>query len=335
MPIQPTMQQVHVDQPLTNVSIAYVQSDANFIARSVAPNVPVDHQSNIYRQYDRSYWYRNEVVARGPGEESGGMGYGIKATDKYFCPVYAVHLDVPWQVADNADPGVDLQRNATQMLTRQALLNREILTVANFATGKWTGEKAGQATADATHVVYWNLSSATPIEDVATAIGSVLGITGYEPNKMVLGYSAYKALKNNPEIVDRIKYNFGGSGGSGPDSPSKVTPRTLAALFEVDEVLIMKSVQNTAAENATASYSFIGDKFAWLGYVNPAPSLLAPSALYTFVWQRYRGAQGPDGQAIFSFPMRWLNSDRIEMEMVLDPRLIAADLGYFFNAVVQ
>jgi hypothetical protein len=41
-----TASQVHIDQPLTNLTVAYLQSQDNFIADKVFPNVPVDKKTN-------------------------------------------------------------------------------------------------------------------------------------------------------------------------------------------------------------------------------------------------------------------------------------------------
>ncbi len=44
----PTQTDVHVNQPLTNISVAFMQSDAGFVARKVFPVVPVAKQSDRY-----------------------------------------------------------------------------------------------------------------------------------------------------------------------------------------------------------------------------------------------------------------------------------------------
>jgi hypothetical protein len=60
-----TASQVHIDQPLTNLTVAYLQSQDNFIADKVFPNVPVDKKTNKYYIASRSThsftarWYVN------------------------------------------------------------------------------------------------------------------------------------------------------------------------------------------------------------------------------------------------------------------------------------
>ena len=46
---------VHIDQPLTNLTLAYVQEQSNFIADKVFPTVGVNRQSDKY--YLRPCWH--------------------------------------------------------------------------------------------------------------------------------------------------------------------------------------------------------------------------------------------------------------------------------------
>ena len=47
---QPTLQDVHVNRPLTNVSVAYLQEAAGveFVADKAFPAVPVENKSDLY-----------------------------------------------------------------------------------------------------------------------------------------------------------------------------------------------------------------------------------------------------------------------------------------------
>jgi hypothetical protein len=102
------------------------------------------------------------------------------------------------------------------------------------------------------------------------------------PNRLTLGAQVYDTLLDHPDIIDRIKY-----GQANVGQPAIVNRTTLAALFEVDSVLVAEAIQNTAAENATAgaaadeSTASIVGNHALLSYAPPAPSVLLPSAGYT------------------------------------------------------
>ena len=63
----PTQSDLHVNVPLTNVSVAYMQDKAQFIADKVFPRVPVQKQSDLYWKYSKSDWRRTDAQKRAPG----------------------------------------------------------------------------------------------------------------------------------------------------------------------------------------------------------------------------------------------------------------------------
>jgi len=107
----------------------------------------------------------------------------------------------------------------------------------------------------------------------------------------------------------------------------------LASLFEVDTVLIARGVRNDAAEGAAEATGYIMTDGALLCYSNPNPSLMAPSAGYSFTWSGFIGS-GPDGQRIKKFRMENLSADRVEGEIVFDHKRVDAQLGVFFTNTI-
>lgn len=312
---------VHVNTPLTNISIAYLQDASNFIATRVFANIPVSKQSDRYYTYDRGEFNRDEMKERAPGTESAGGSYTLDNTPTYFARVYAFHKDIPDQVRSNADAVLNPDREATEYVTHKALIKREKIFATNyFATGVWTNET--------TPANLWDTASGTPIEDVRGAKRTVLESCGFEPNTLVLGKAVYDALVDHPDIVDRIKY------GQTPGNPAMANIEALMKLLEVERVFVMKAIENTAKEGATASHSFIGGKHALLCYAAPRPGLMTPSAGYTFSWTGFLGA-GQEGNRIKRFRIEREESDRVEIQMAFDLKKIAADLGYFFLSVVS
>jgi len=67
---QPTARDVHVNAPLTNISIAFLQSQDSFVASRVFPSIPVMKQSDRYYTYDRGDFNRDEMQLRAPGPRS-------------------------------------------------------------------------------------------------------------------------------------------------------------------------------------------------------------------------------------------------------------------------
>lgn len=327
--MQPTPGDVHVNAPLTNISIAFFQNAADFVATRVFPNIPVSKQSDIYFQYDRGEFNRDEMKERAPGTESVGGGYAIDKTPTYFCREYSFHKDIPDQVRSNADAPLNPDREATVYVSHKALIKREKLFVdAYFKGGIWTNDYDGVSGTPSTgQVKQWNDEASTPIEDVRFAKRTVRESTGFEPNKLVLGRPVYDKLVDHPDIVDRIKY------GQTSGGPAITTRQYLAALFEVDEILVMNAIENTAVEGAASSHSFIGGKKAMLVYSAPTPGIMTPTGGYTFSWTGQMGS-GSDGARIRQFRLERNKVDRVEIDLCVDCKLVSADLGFFWDSIV-
>lgn len=318
---KPSARDIHVNAPLTNISIAYIQNAQNFVADRVFPMIPVLKQSDRYFEYKREDWFRIEAQLRGPATESAGSGFNVDNTPTYFANVFAVHKDVDDQTRANADSPINLDRDATEYVTQQLLLKREkTWALNNFTTGVWGTDLTGVASAPAAgQFLQWNDSASTPIEDVTEAGVEIAAKTGFRPNTLVLSPRVFNTLKNHPDVLDRIKYTQRGV----------VTADILAGLFEVDRVLVPWGVENSADEGLTGNFNFIFGKGALLAYANPRPSILQPSAGYTFTWNGLLGA-GAAGNRIRSFRMEHLSADRIEGEMSYDQKVVAPDLATFF-----
>ena len=316
---QPTVSDVHVDAILTNISIAYIQSQTNFIAGQVFPQIPVEKQSDKYFIYTKGDWFRDEAEVRAPATPSAGSGYTL-STSTYSTLVYAFHKDVDDQTRANADTPLAPDRDATSFITQRMLLRQEVQWAADFfTTGVWGTDVVG-----GTDFTKWSSYAASdPIEDVEAGKQTILDSTGMMPNTLVLGYAVYRQLRNHPDIIDRIKYT----------SSNTVDTGTIARLLGIDRVLVARGVKNSAAEGASVSMGSILGKNAFLSHVAPSPGILTPSAGYTFTWRGVSDGMGAN-VGISRFRMPELRADRIESQMAWDNKVIGSDLGYFFSAAV-
>lgn len=317
---QPTSAQVHIDQALTNVSTAYQQSDDQFIATKVFPIVPVEKQSGKYFTYTKADWLRDEAKPRADASESAGSGYGM-STASYSCDVFALHKDIGEQARANADAGIDLERDATRFITQRMMLRMEIQFVSDvFGTSIWG--------TDQTLTSLWSdYTGSDPIGDVEAQKRIILSNTGQKPNTLVLGYDTFIQLKSHPDIVDRIKYTTSVNG-------RVVTAELLAAMFDVERVLVASAIKNTAVEGETASYSFVFGKSALLLYVAPNPGLLTPSAGYTLVWRGVDYGMGRNNIGIKRYDIQTMNATRVEGQIAFDNKIVGTDLGVFTASAV-
>lgn len=331
MPL-PTKMDVHVNRPLTNISVALMQDEKNFIADQVFPIVPVAKQGDRYYTYDNAYWNRDEMQPRAPSTAAARNGYSVDGTPTYFCVPYAFAREIDDQIRANADSPLNLDAEATKYVTLKALLKREILFASAFMTGGvWTNrDYDGVASSPSTNeVLQWNDASSTPIEDVWAAKQAILEATGLEPNVLCIGYPVYVALVNHPDFVDRVKYGQ-------TTGVAMIDTSEMAQLFKVNKVVVMKSIYNTALEGSSAaSHSFIGGKKALLVHAATSPGLMTPTGGYIFSWTGYLGGAGAAGQRILRYRDDKIHSDVVEIECAFDMKLVSLTLGAFWDTIVS
>lgn len=330
--MHPTQSDLHVNQPLTNVSVGYVLKSDAFISTKVFPIVNVNKQSDLYWRYSKSDWRRTDVKRRAPSTETPGVGWNV-STDTYFAHVYGVHKDIDDQLRANADSNFKLDADATTFVTNQLLLKRDLDWAATyFRTGVWGQDFSGVgATPGTDEFLQWQLATSDPITQMAGLQIDFVRDTGFKANTLVIGANVLKALKNHPGIIDRIKYTQKGI----------VSTDLIATLFDVDRILVSyatvasgPNVPDMQAQDAAATYDFIANpNSALLCYTPSSPSLMQPAAGYTFTWNGYLSGNS-QGIRIKRFRQENIASDRIEGEMTYDMRVISPDTGVFLKDVV-
>ena len=342
--VRPTEGDVHVDRSLTNIAIAFLQNADNFVARRVFPTVPVTNKSDSYFNIDRGNFNRNQVQRRAPGTPAARINWTV-STDNYNSERRSIANPVPDEIRANADSALQVDRISTELVTHQGLIEQEVDWVGTYFTGgqlpgvTWTFVADGAASRSAAYdptsttttennVVYWSDgANSQPIEDIRDAQDRVQGITGFRPNVLTLGRRVFSVLLDHPDIVGRL--DRGQTTGT-----AMVNRDALAALFEVDEVLVAGAIQNTAAEGATNSHSFIGGNHALLSYRPQTPAIMVPSAGYNFTWTGFIGST-TNGMRIRRKRDDMADTDIFELDMHYDNKLVSADLGFFFNGIIQ
>lgn len=328
MPGQPAPEDLHVDSYLTNLAVGWSQAQARFIAGQIFPVVPVAKKSDIYPIFDKGFFYRDEVRVRPLGGENRLIGYEV-SNGTYNCEEEGVAHRVDDRVRANFDRPLDPDRAAMRLLTTQAMIHRDVRFAARyFTTGVWGTDLTGVAASPAANeFIQFDLAGSDPIGLIERQKERISLATGYEPNRLLLGARAWRTLKNHDDVLDRIKHTQRGI----------VTQELLAALLEIERVVVSKSVQNTAAEGATNVVGSILDPDDMLlVYSAPAPSIDEPSGGYIFAWTGLiPGVTNAFGGVIQRGRVPRSYSDHFDMRYAFDPRLVAAELGVYFDEAVS
>ena len=317
---------VHIDQPLSNLTLAYVQEQTNFVADKVFPVVGVQRQSDKYYIYDRANMNRSgDVKKLAPRTEVSRIGMAI-SNDSYYADVYGIGMDFDEQTIANEDAMLEVRAAGAQTLINRVMIEREQQFASTFFT-------AGAWSTDVTPANLWSdYTLSTPITDVTTARRTMqLKSGGFKPNTMVVGKEVRDILVNHPDILARL------NGGATVSNTALITDAKLAEIFEVENFYVMESVANTAAEGLAEVNGFIGGKNALLVHTPRASGLMTPAAGLTFAWNNIPGVNNL-GITVESFSddalKRQQVAEHIQVKMAYDMKIVGADLGYFFEAVV-
>lgn len=308
---RPTYQQYHTDLPLTNVSIAYTPGE--YIWDAVFPGVRVNKLSGKFYIYNKGDWLRSESAVRAPGTRATRVEGFELSTSPYGCVEISLAAGVPDEDVDNSDDPLRPMEDKTRYLTEKVFLKME-KDVADIAFGNsnWS--------TSSTPTTLWGNDTSDPLGDLETATCSIRLSIGKRNLRGVAGYETWTKLRNHPDVVDRIKYT------SSPTSPAIVTQNAVAALADLDALVVGAAIENTAAKGAADSISPVWGKH-FLVYYRPAgPSLYTPSAGYVFTYQerkieRFREDQ--EKQFVLTISWNYVT------------KLVAADGGYLLKSVVS
>ena len=334
----PFQNQVHVNRPLTEISIAYLQDAKNFVADRIFPKIPVQKQSDIYYIYERGDLNRDEVRPRAPGTEAQKANFNLKISDPFNCKVYALKEEIPKETMQNQDSPLDIEYDASMYLMNKMLINKEInFAKTFFSSGVWDREYKGADTQAPSQTVFWDdYKNSDPLKDIRSAMTTMQIVSGgYRPNTLLLTRPVYDALIDHPVFLDRVLYKPVGS-------EAMIESPELARLFGLKNIYIMDSIVNTGLEGLPEMNQFICGNNALLCYIADRPALRSPSAGYCFTWSgvfAQNGGRGaPVGTGEISVTSYWWQPTKvqiIEAETAYDLKVIGKDLGIFFSNIIK
>lgn len=336
MPIL-TPSDVHVDQPLTNLTIAYVQDQSRFKAGQVFPTLGVQKQSDLYYIYDRDNMNRvGDVKELAPRTEANDIELQV-SNSTYYARVYGLRMPFGDQVLANEDAALEVRSAGAQTLVNRMLQHREDQFINTFFVDNvWGTNWDGVANADndtGIEVTNWDdYTNSTPIVDVRRLMRTVeLKSGGFKPNTMVVNRAVRDTLLDHPDILARL------NGGSTITNTALVSDSKLAEIFDVETFVVLEAVKNTAAEGLAEVNSFVGSDACMLVHTPSSAGMMIPAAGMTFAWNEIPGTSGL-GITVESFAGDYLRekqiAERIQVKMAYDMKITGADLGGFINSVL-
>ena len=345
MPANRSYTDLHYDQVLTNLSIAHFQSDNVYIATKVFPPVPVKKASNKYRTYPRGYFSRSDIDdSIAPETKANRVNYGT-ALESYSVDQKGLRTFISDEDRANVDQEQNLDFEATHMVTESLLVRREKKFADNFLkTGVWGADYSGSgASGTVLPTDQWNDNGGEPIIFMRELQRNMQEKTaGRRPNRILMSRDVYDALLDHNDVLDRIK------GGATTDKPAMTMSRLLAGLFEVDQILVMQTVHNTASDAVVGeddepanNLSFVKKGVVLLYYHKPMTNaaLYSATAGVTFVWSKFINPSAIGGSGAGPWMRRYRESpailgEYIEGRYASSPKVISADCGTFLENMV-
>lgn len=319
---------------LSNMALAYYQSDARSFAKTIFPICPVSLSSDNYYIFDKEDLLRDNWN-RKPAYGKVDPAVLSEHTETYACVVdqMIMGIDQIRQTDLNQRMGprtADPKQQRTKTMAGQANIHQDAWFARQFfKKGVWGQEFTGvdSTTVVSGQFIKFSNANSDPVSFVDEKKTEMEEATGRMPNRLALGVNVFNALKRHPAILERVKY------GGSTANPASVTLNVLAQLFEIDRITVQRSIMNKAQLGQAAKMEYIGDPNAFLlAYATDTPSIDEPSAGYIFTWDMLGNG---NIMPVLSYPgENGTHSEFIEGLMAADMKKTADDLAMFFADAV-
>lgn len=297
----PTINDIHQDAILTNISLRY--KNVGYVADAILPRVPVKKSSDKYYIYDKQSFNIDES-RRAARSKYNRIDWSV-STDTYSCDEHGLEQAIDDKEKRNADKPLNLEIDTAEIVTDKIMLNREKRVADLVFSASTITENTTLSGTD-----QWSDAvNSDPIGDIDTGIDTVIQNCGKKPNLIVINRDVFIQLKEHPAILDKIKYSQKGI----------ITPELLAAVFNVEQLLVADTLYNSAAEGQTVSLSRVWGKKCLIAYREMRPSIKKISLGYTFESLSRRTEK---------YRERSINSDVIRVREEVDEKIVATACAY-------
>lgn len=301
-----------IQAELTAIAIAY--RNMRLIADAVLPRVGVGTQEFKYMAYDKADRFSIPDTKVGRKSQPNEVEFGATELTS-STEDFALDDPVPQADIENAPQNFDPLGNAVEGIMDLILLDREKRTadsVFNAATYP-TGNKV---TLSGTS--QWNdQGNSTPLDDIFTGLDTPI----MRPNVMVLGRTTFTQLAQHPDVMKSVNRTAGDKGYARRED--------IAALFELDEVLVGDAWYNTAKKGQAMSLSRVWGKHCALLHIDRTANTRRG---VTFGLTAQFGGRVAGSERDPNIGMR--GGQRVRAGESVKELITASDVGYFIQNAV-
>ena len=303
-------------QLLTN----YLVPDSAFVGTRIAPYFFTSEQAASYYVFDKENLASSPLlIDRAPSTEYPREQLKL-SQDLYGCTNRGVEIPVDDEERRKYASAFSADDAAMRRIRNIIKVNHERRIYNKVTGGTFTSTSPTNKWDD--HTVDVNsVPTSLPVEDIDIARNAIYTACGMEPNLLILPRSVFYALKEHPEILNKIKYSQKGI----------ITVDLLSEVFNIP-IAIAGGLDNSAADGQAVVTAGIWSDTVWLGVVGAANDLQSPTAIRTFVWT---GMTGPDGATVESYRDDRIQSDVHRGKQYTDEKICGTQLAYTLTNVLS
>jgi len=223
----------------TFFEIEYASAEQNFIGTRVMPIMSVPKQAGTFGKVTvESLLEHSTSTSRSPNSGYNRRQYEF-TSDSYTCEENGIEEVIDDREMAMYSDYIEAEAVATRRAVNLILMSHE-RRVAAAAAAITTTSPLGNG--------LWSVGTSTPIDDIETAYRAHRDATGIRPNALILSEYVFRTVRQHPDIVARVS----SSGAGDQDRARDVNAEQLAAVFDIENVLVASGIENTANPNQPA-----------------------------------------------------------------------------------
>jgi hypothetical protein len=299
-----------VSKALSNVALAFKNEE--YIWNKFMGEVPVKEDSGHYWIYNKNF--RLERTARADKTAANQVSWSA-STSTYVIDRHALKDNVSQRDRDNSDLPGSIDNDTVEFLTDKLNLRMEktcsdlLFTTTTFSSN-----------ATLTSVTSWryNTTTSAPIQNVLSATGYVLGVSGKRINTGVINWDVLAALKENANVYNRLAYT----------KDKILTEQILASIFDVNNLFVGTAYYETNDEGLAATSSAIWPADALFMYQESNPGIKKLTTAHILRQKSYGTPYN-----VYKYFDNKVRADWIEVEYMASPKVICTLTAYLFKTV--
>ena len=303
-----------VDAPITEAARGF--KNAMAVWPYLFPEVMVPARGGRVIAF-RTEDFQKLNLIRAPGADVQRIDIGY-TSDQFALEQRAIEVPVPVEIAEDAMAVPKISMGASAGIKARRIVDLQVeVEAANLAQAS-ANYLAGNTLALA-GASQWDHADSKPADAVETAKAVIRQGIGMNPNTLVVGAQVHDMLRNNADVVERVKYVMA------PERVEAVTMQTLAAYFGVENYAV-----GSAMAGEEGAFDHLWGKVAILAYTETADlaDMGAPTFGYNYRLTGYPIAESPyyeERSRSWIYP--YFSEDR--------PVIVGKAAGYLFTTVVS